>query len=82
MALVWKDTSSPRFKGETFDTAQVIVRCVDDAPEYHDGQVERLTARMNKLLQVVAEVVNHLPPEAQRHIVCSVDWAHEEVKED
>lgn len=50
----------------------VINAVVDDAPDYYDGELESIAARLNKIIEVVAAIVDTLPESDQQRIIAEV----------
>lgn len=42
---------------------------VDDAPDYYAGELEAMRARVRKLTELLAAVLDTLPPEAQAKVL-------------
>lgn len=52
--------------------SDVISTVVDDAPDYHDGELECMAARLNKCVEVMAAIVDMLPESDQQSLIAQV----------
>lgn len=62
-------------------TEDVISSIIDDAPSYHDGKLETLRAKLDKLQQVVSTLAGLLPADVQRALVEAHGFNYEESTE-
>lgn len=77
MKIEWKRNSNE----EAVTTGEAIWGLVDDAPDYYDDAIESLQAKVEKLIRIVAALIDILPVDAQREILEKVGgYGFEEVK--
>lgn len=58
-----RDGKRPRPAGDALSAE------VEDAPDYYAGDLESLRARVRKLTELLAAVLDTLPPEAQAQVL-------------
>ena len=66
-------------KAARLDTEQVVSYIINDNDER--GELEDLRAKIDKLTEFVANLVNYLPDDAQEKIVRDVSWSWKPLKE-
>lgn len=77
MSLKWKRNPNE----EAVTTGEVLESLIDGAPDYGDGAVEELQAKVRQLTCVVAALANALPASAQRELLEKAgNYAFTEVK--
>lgn len=55
-----------RFPGRSLSMEEVIAQELQEAPDYHDGAIESLQRKQEKLGQLIAALAQQLPPPNQQ----------------